>query len=73
MSFWTNDVIDTRKSQERLEQRSKEHPDYFISIIPDGEQVVLGLHHLLGAFLFLAVGSVLACLTLIAEIFTSSN
>ncbi|KAK3863980.1 hypothetical protein Pcinc_007464 [Petrolisthes cinctipes] len=73
MSFWTNDVIDTRKRQKRLEQHSKEHPDYFASINPDGEQVVLGLHHLLGAFLFLAVGSILACLSLIAETFGSSN
>ncbi|KAK4301562.1 hypothetical protein Pmani_026340 [Petrolisthes manimaculis] len=73
ISFWTNDVIDTRKRQDRLEQRSKEHSDNFTSDIRDGGQVVLGFHHLLGAFLVLALGSILACLCLIAEIFGSTN
>ncbi|KAK4301573.1 hypothetical protein Pmani_026351 [Petrolisthes manimaculis] len=73
ISFWTDDVLNSRKILIRKEQRLTEQFDELASITQDERQVVLGVQQLLGAFLMLAMGSILACLFLIAELFGSIN
>ncbi|KAK4329280.1 hypothetical protein Pmani_000315 [Petrolisthes manimaculis] len=82
MSFWIDDVLNTRKTRVRQEQRRKDESDVltnfftffnFLCQIQDKRQVVLSVEQLLGTFLMLGLGSILACVSLIAEIFTVYN
>ncbi|KAK3892427.1 hypothetical protein Pcinc_003660 [Petrolisthes cinctipes] len=73
MSFWIDDVLNTRKTRVRQEQRMKEESDVLTSFIQDKRQVVLSVEQLLGIFLMLGLGSILACVSFIAEIFTVYN
>ncbi|KAK4301570.1 hypothetical protein Pmani_026348 [Petrolisthes manimaculis] len=74
MSFWTYDVMNTRKRQLRQEQLSNKQSSEIPNIIQaGGGQVVLGFQHLLGAFVVLALGSILACLSFVTETFGCFN
>ncbi|KAK3881573.1 hypothetical protein Pcinc_014003 [Petrolisthes cinctipes] len=69
LSFWTDDVMNTHKTRVRLEQRSKEQSEKLQTIVQGKRQVVLGVEQLLGAFVILVLGNILAWLSLIVEVF----
>ncbi|KAK4301566.1 hypothetical protein Pmani_026344 [Petrolisthes manimaculis] len=73
LSFWTDAVMNTHKTRVRLEQRSKEQSEEFSTIVQSKRQVVLGVEQLLGAFVILVLGSIVACLSLIVEVFGIFN
>ncbi|KAK4301576.1 hypothetical protein Pmani_026354 [Petrolisthes manimaculis] len=73
LSFWTEDVLNTRRFRARQDQRLEEQFDELINITQDSGEVVLTVEQLLGAFLMLGLGSILGCIILIAEIFGNFN